>query len=332
MYAPIVKAAQLAAALVLLAGCSSDTDPFSLPNGPAGGPSGGATLAITPTNAETASAAAYLAAVEIASFGGIAASVEGAVGEGVISKPAGPAIGKNRLAELVRSAPFGPNVLNCIASGTVSISGDIAAPNQLTVGDTVILVFEACDDGIGVTIDGRVETAVNEFSFDEATPDQFRLGLAIVFNNLRAITTAETLATNGDAGVILDLTSATTEVTSVGGNSLTLEDGSRSDTVSNYSLVQTVTQGAETLTFVVDTSGTVNSSLLTGTFVFATPVAFSGTIGEFPSAGEVLITGASSSVRFVVLDSTNVRLDVDSDGNGEVDVSIDTTWVALLAS
>jgi hypothetical protein len=62
---------------------------------------------------------------------------------------------------------------------------------------------------------------------------------------------------------------------------------------------------------------------------YTTPVQFTGFDVDFPSTGELLVSGNNSSVRLVALDNVNVRIDLDNDGNGTVDESIQTTWLAL---
>jgi hypothetical protein len=77
----------------------------------------------------------------------------------------------------------------------------------------------------------------------------------------------------------------------------------------------------------MDTSGTVDSTDLGGIIDYSTPVTFQGAGDGYPFAGELLIVGANNaSIRLVALDDTNVRLDTDIDGDGEVDESETTTW------
>ncbi len=45
--------------------------------------------------------------------------------------------------------------------------------------------------------------------------------------------------------------------------------------------------------------------------------------------GNSMTTSSNSSARLVALDNVNVRIDLDSDGNGSVDETILTTWANL---
>ena len=43
----------------------------------------------------------------------------------------------------------------------------------------------------------------------------------------------------------------------------------------------------------------------------------------------MLITGNDSSARVIAIDNVNVRIEVDANGDGTVDATIDTTWAEL---
>ena len=50
------------------------------------------------------------------------------------------------------------------------------------------------------------------------------------------------------------------------------------------------------------------------------------------AGGEVTITGdANGSVTLIALDNNSLRLEVDVDGDGATDVTIDTTWTEVMA-
>ena len=139
-----------------------------------------------------------------------------------------------------------------------------------------------------------------------------------------------TETTNGDAGVIVDTLGApTTLAASAAGSSTTFDDNNGSTTLTNYATRETFSLNGEVFEFDVDTRGTVDSTSLDSPVTYSTPVRLVGVAFQFPSSGELLVTGQNSSVRVVALDSTNVRLDIDSDGNGEVDVSVETTWTDI---
>ena len=79
----------------------------------------------------------------------------------------------------------------------------------------------------------------------------------------------------------------------------------------------------------MNASGTLESSQLPGDVVYSTETTFQGNEGEYPSTGVLLITGDNSSARLVAVDATNVRIDIDNDGDGTLDETIDLTWAEL---
>jgi hypothetical protein len=65
---------------------------------------------------------------------------------------------------------------------------------------------------------------------------------------------------------------------------------------------------------------------------YSTPVTFEGFDLDYPGTGEFLVEGDNSSARLIAIDNVNVRIEVDTDGNGTVDETINTTWAELTAS
>ena len=61
-------------------------------------------------------------------------------------------------------------------------------------------------------------------------------------------------------------------------------------------------------------------------------VNFVGNEGEYPNTGVLLVRGESSSARLVAVDATNVRIEIDNNGDGTTDEIIELTWAELEAS
>ncbi len=313
---------------LLVAGCSSDSSPFFPGEGVDQAPPPATQLPITATNARAAAKEAYLAAVKASRLADVGATIGGSVGGG-LSKPTAPSLKAGGIPELVRMAPFGPTVIGCTLGGTITISGDLASPTTLSVGDIINLEYDICDTGVQ-RITGRVESTVDQYSEDPDNPELFQLGLDLRLINYQVTTGTDVETLNGDAGVVVDATGTpTTLASSVAGSSITFDDNSSSTTLTNYSDRQVFTINGAVIEFSVDTRGTVDSTDLTAAVTYSTPVLLTGIEFEFPSAGELLVVGDNSSVRVVALDSTNVRLEIDSDGDGEVDVSVETTWTDI---
>ena len=100
------------------------------------------------------------------------------------------------------------------------------------------------------------------------------------------------------------------------------------ETISAFLTSQTVdTSVIQAEPYTLAATGTIESSRLAGEISYTTPTTFQGAGVAYPFAGEMLITGANNAtVRLIALDEINVRIETDTDGDGSVDASEDTTW------
>lgn len=323
-----IGAALLAPALLMAAGCSSDSSPFFPEDnqGQLQGPTAG--LPITASNAPLAAGLAYLSAVRSSQSSSFAATVGAGLGGGV-SKPSGPSLGLGKIPSLVLQAPFGPVVLNC-DTGFVSLSGDIADPTGLSAGDTVRMDFDACYDTVS-TVTGLVDATIDEFTPVDGLPDNFVLVMLMTLTNVQITVDNNAETSNGDVGVLIDTTGAPGTLSEeVAGNSMRFDVSNRSETLTNYATNATFTFDGEVYQYTVNTTGTVSSTAIEAPVTYTTPVALQGVEGDFPTSGELLVSGDNSSVRVVAINNVNIRLDVDNNGDGEIDISIETTWFDLL--
>ena len=71
----------------------------------------------------------------------------------------------------------------CLLSGTVDVTGTLADPNTLTVGDRIVAVFVDCDDGDGYVISGTVDITVSAVQGDFMT-EVFLLGLDVLMTDV----------------------------------------------------------------------------------------------------------------------------------------------------
>jgi hypothetical protein len=79
-------------------------------------------------------------------------------------------------------------------------------------------------------------------------------------------------------------------------------------------------------------SGTLDSTQLAGVVQYSTPVTFAGEGFDYPSSGALLVEGENSSARLTAIDNVNVTIEVDSNGDGVIDDTINTTWADLTSS
>jgi len=275
---------------LLLSSCGGGSD-FS-----GGSTDTGVGLGLTSANAMTAAGVAYSAAsgsVDLANVGG---SIGVSAGSSAPISPSKQLSGF--LVNALQQIPFGPDVFPCAVSGSMTLSGDIADPLTLSAGDTFTIQATACDDGIGEIIDGLISMTVTDFTGDLFL-GTYLLGMDATLDGLQVTTASDVISSTGDTSITLDTTAAPFVAASVSGASMMTSSNASTETLSNYSTEQTVDAGMVPSPYTLTSSGTVDSSQL------------------------------ADSVRLIALDNVDGRIELDNDGNGSVDETIDTTWAAL---
>ena len=233
------------------------------------------------------------------------------------------------LFDVVSMVPFGPDVFPCDGgTGTVTISGDIALPGTFTPGDSFLIEYDLCDEGFGEVIDGTISLTVRDFAGDIFL-GTYLLGMDALVDALSVATAADTIVGNGDATITLDTTETPFIQANVSGTSLAQDSLSSSETLRNYSSSQTFDGNQSPAVYTMDASGTLDSSQLPGDVVYSTEATFTGNEGEYPNTGVLLVRGENSSARLVAVDATNVRIEIDSNGDGAADEIIELTWAEL---
>ena len=233
------------------------------------------------------------------------------------------------VAGLFKSVP--PAVLqapvSCDVSGTVDATITQANINTLTAGDRIVAVFVDCNDGLGYVISGTVDLTVAAFQGD-LNAGVFLLGMDVLMTDVvvtegTSVTTAE-----GDFTLTLDSLDFPVMRMSLSGNDLHL--GSDGEVVALTDFDHALHIDTVTTALVANVLGRLASSTLGGSVDYETTIAIEATGDNDPHIGEILITGAGdSSARIVVIDSNNIRLEIDENGDGTVDAFIDTNWAEL---
>lgn len=234
-----------------------------------------------------------------------------------------------RLSLAPQVGPFGPDTTDCAVAGRTTVSGNIAGLLGFTTGDQINIESTDCDDGLGQVVNGLLEMTVASFSGDLFT-GIYQLAMEVRLVDFVVVTATDTIRSNGDATATIDTTGSPLISTSVAGNSMTTVINSRTDTVSDFLTTQTVDISTSPAPYTLASSGSVDSSELSGSIGFTTPVTFQGSGTDYPFAGELLLTGANGgTIRLVALDNINVRIDTDTNGDGSIDVIEFTTWADI---
>lgn len=286
--------------------------------------------AITTANAPTVVGTTWNAANRSASLTGLLTSTGFVASEQDVASSETAAAPSKLIDEYIAHVPFSQGPDDCVVSGTVTVTGDIADPitPTLTAGDVLQVILDNCDDGVGEVVNGTLDYVVDAFSGDLGG-GMYVLTMSVVVTDYSVTSASGTITAAGDATVTLDTSAANMIFASVTGSSMTSTTPAATETLSNYQSAQSVDLNVDPSEFTFSSLGTIDSSELVGVVSYTTPVTFMGFGVEFPSSGELLINGTNSSARLIAVDNTNVRIEIDSDGDGTVDDSIDTTWAAL---
>jgi hypothetical protein len=216
---------------------------------------------------------------------------------------------------------------NCPNGGTVDVTITQANVNTITVGDRIVAVLVDCDDGLGYVISGTVDMTIAAIQGDIPT-GVFLLGMDVLMTDIVVTEGTSVMTAEGDFTLTLDSLDLPLVTMSLSGAELQL--GSDGEVVTLTDFEHTLQIDALTQALVASVLGRLDSSTLGGSVDYATTVAIEAIGDNDPNVGEVRITGANdSSVRIVIIDSSHIRLDVDENGDGTVDASIDTTWDEL---
>jgi len=222
---------------------------------------------------------------------------------------------------LATGAVIAEQTLPCDKKGTIDVSiNDSDNNNELSKGDIFTITFHNCVDNSGERMDGKIS-----ITFLELKPNW---SMKFVMTNLTVTDSAGPSSINGDFTIGIS-SAGTIESISMTATSLTLTESGTTETLSNYSFKATVNNN--TLLVKWEENGTFESSQLDGAVSFVTLQPFEALkTDNYPYAGIMKITGHNnSSVKLIALDAATVRLEVDENGDGAVDKTLDVAWTSL---
>lgn len=304
--------------------------------GGGGGDSGSttpvATLAITSTNQDGVARAATSATTSVGTAsGGLTGTSGGAVSLGAVSKRVAFALENSRKATLsAQPLAITSDTYDCSYDGTVTLTVDNANNNSaVDNGDSLTFTFNNCKETANDNANGTLAITLNSY-----TSGSFTGTMAF---NLTATDGTRSAVVTGSVGVsysVLSSTSSRIDMT-VGSNGLssTVTAGGVPESLtyeSGFTISETDTSTGSSLTI----AGGIQSSVLAGRIVIATPTAIVQSTGAlYPSSGQLLVTGTSgSALRITVLSSTQIQLELDADGNGTFDNPVVRNWSTVLPS
>lgn len=300
-----------------VSGCSSSDDDDD-DNGTV------AAVAITADNAEEVASAAMTTVRLVGEF-----DLSTRIGE--LIQP------KNSFSVTQTRAVIPSQVVPCQESGTQTLSGDVFDPSfsSLTAGDIIVIDYDDCQEFDGVTTSGTLNLSVQGFSGSFSTPPySYTVEVSTTDFSLneqgetRSLSGSATFLINTDDGIVLN--------TELSIDSLDYSEQLSGDagTLRNFNAMSGFDLAA--FTYSQSSSGTLSSQNIGGEVDFETTTPFTGTFSggssNNPDTGVMLVTGAIDSRETItVLDSVNVQLEVDVDGDDTVEQTIQTTWETLFS-
>ncbi|MDJ0905030.1 MAG: hypothetical protein QNI96_03325 [Woeseiaceae bacterium] len=296
-----------------------------------GNPPPGAAMPITSDNGLSVAQESYQQASSSGDLAGLAASngLTGNAGGGLFK----PDIERPGIIDTLMQVPIPQTTVPCAAGGTLTISGNLEDPitPTLTAGDTISAEYEGCDDGIGEVIDGAIDFEVVAFSGD-AVSGLYDMTMTMLLDNLQVTSAEDVVLANGDATATLNTLQAPYVEAAVSGGSMLSSNNSGTATLSGYSSAQTFDGTVFPSPYTLLTSGVLDSSELSGSVTYSTPVMFEGVDTNYPTVGEMLLVGDASSARIIAqANGIDVVIEIYSNttGEGTPDATINTTWTEL---
>jgi hypothetical protein len=340
-----LKIVAAASALAILAACSAGgTGPKKSPgsgNGSGGSTSTAAQVPVTSSNQNNVVRAGVNAGLAVSLTTGSMGSVNGSasttgIGDRThalttVLQSTVAAVQSSRKGIASATAhPAATSSVGCTDGGTLTVAvNDHDGSQTLTSGDVITATFAQCKETNTSTINGVITITLT------GTPTDTQFLANTTFQSVVVVDNGVTSTLSGGATVSeTDASSFTETALTVGSNGLTSSTSS-----SNYNdnvtfgsgfIIRSEETSAGTVS--VSMTGTLTANSLGGSISIATPQALTETADDnYPSSGEIIITGASNSaVRATVLDNTQVKIELDANGDGSYEATANVTWATLM--
>jgi hypothetical protein len=144
---------------------------------------------------------------------------------------------------------------------------------------------------------------------------------------------AARLPARGTITITIDsLTPPVTTITMSTSAFVTTSEGTE-EILTNFTIEITEDASMFPAAVTVETSFTISSPRIGGDVTVTTSLALESMGEDYPIFGELRITGADNAVIVMIaLDANTVRLQIDVDGDGASDETMDMTWDELMAA
>ncbi|MGF6610244.1 hypothetical protein OKW45_005166 [Paraburkholderia sp. WSM4175] len=296
---------------------------------------------ITSTNAQDTVAYAYSGVQDLGTQSNTGASL--ATGVSVETPTAGLITAS--LAQLYKGVAVQPvnNLVTgvtasstgaCASGGTISVSVSEANPGTVSNGDSMSITANNCSEN-GEVMNGQITYGFSNLSGTIGSGTSWGATLTLNYANMTLQSGGVTIGANGDMSLSYQQSGSQVATAAVSGSSLqmnlTESDGTViSRKLTAYSFNGSINGSSNTSSANFTLSGS-SPKLGTVNFSVKTNAPFQAVGAASPSTGSMTVTAADqSSATLTAIDSTNVRIDIDSNGDGVIDQTINTTWADLM--
>lgn len=226
-------------------------------------------------------------------------------------------------------------VVPCSQGGSLTLAiNDVANNGSLDAGDGLTIDAAACIEQ-GVKIQGRIALTVQSLTgvYDS---NNYSATVAMTLTGFVVTTGSDTAQGDGSITITLGRTPAGVTDIALDLPSLTLSGTEAGQTYSAKLTSVHMASRNETVGGVARTSlsyaGTLSSSAFGNRSVqISTPqtLVVAGS-DNFPSSGQLLVSGSSGSkLRLTALSNTQIKLELDADGDGTYEAQATKTWAEL---
>jgi len=223
-------------------------------------------------------------------------------------------------------------LFDCAVFGTVDIDLTVANPLTLSEGDVFGFMFTSCNQGTGTVASGGMAVTITALDGDFAS-GEFLLGMSLEVTALSITQNGDETSATGIISIEIDTTMPPIRTITVSVGALASTSGGMTEVITNMTVTITQDDSMFPTGVTVETSFTVSSPRIGGDIVVSTSIALQSSGAEYPFVGELRIMAAGNSVIILIaLGGDSVRLEIDIDGDGAMDDSLDTTWDEIIAA
>lgn len=228
----------------------------------------------------------------------------------------------------------GSETVSCSGGGTATVSFNVADPDVVSNGDSVSISASNCVED-GMRMNGGLSLTFSNITGTPSASSSWSATLAITFRNFSVVDGSVTDSANGDLRLGYSQ-GASGYSYSATGNSLavsTTRGGSTvTRTISNYSDSGTVNASGISHGADFTISGNLPNLGSNVRYTVDTVVNFQQQEGSNPHAGQLTVKATDNTgMRLTVIDTSNVRIELDKNADGTYEETVNKTWADIYA-